>query len=222
MNRILLVEDEATVAEPLAALLRREGFAVDIAPTQRAAADAIARAPDLVLLDWMLPDGQGVELLRQWRAEGRTLPVVFLTARVDVVDRVLGLELGADDYVTKPFEPRELVARVRARLRRHDAAPEVLCHLGVELEPATRAARFEGAPLELTRLEHDLLTLFLRSPGRVFTRDEILNRVWGYDSFPTTRTVDTHVLQLRQKTRPDLIESLRGVGYRMARDLADT
>ncbi len=222
MNRILLVEDEPTVAEPLAALLRREGFAVEVAATKRAAVEAIIHDPDLVLLDWMLPDGQGVELLRQWRAEGRTLPVVFLTARVDVVDRVLGLELGADDYVTKPFEPRELVARVRARLRRHGAGPEVLRHLGVELEPATRAARFEGAPLELTRLEHDLLTLFLRNTGRVFTRDEILNRVWGYDSFPTTRTVDTHVLQLRQKTRPDLIESLRGVGYRMVRDLAET
>lgn len=223
MNHILLVEDEASVAEPLGALLRSEGYAVEVAPTAAAATRAIAGDPDLVLLDWMLPDGQGIDLLRRWRGEGRTLPVIVLTARSELLDKVLGLELGADDYVTKPFEPRELLARIRARLRRRDEpAPPLLRHLGLELDPSTRIARFEGQELELTRLEHDLLALFLRSPGRVFTRDEILNQVWGYERFPTTRTVDTHVLQLRQKTRPELIESVRGVGYRLVRDLAET
>ena len=146
------------------------------------------------------------------------MPVIFLTARVELVDRVLGLEMGADDYVTKPFEPRELVARIRARLRttaRAAPPPERLAFAGLEMDLDSRRVTYRGRELELARLEFGLLELLLRHPSKVFTSDELLNRVWGYEAFPTTRTVDTHVLQLRKKTHPELFESIRGVGYRL-------
>ena len=218
MSRLLLVEDDRTIATSLAEILAREGHACDVAETLASARLAMSRHPELVILDWMLPDGQGIDLLREWREAGNTTPVIVLTARTDVVDRVLGLELGADDYVTKPFEVRELIARIRARLRRHAPDPVAAAPLrcgDLELCPETRDVRLDGRPVHLARMEFDLLHLFVRSPNRVFTRDEILNRVWGYDAFPTTRTVDTHVLQLRNKPRADLIETVRGVGYRL-------
>jgi len=223
-SSILLVEDERAISEPLGELLTREGYNVTVAETGAGARARVADDPDLIILDWRLPDGQGIDLLQQWRRAGRTVPVIFLTARTELIDKVLGLEMGADDYVTKPFEPRELLARIKARLRAPTPAQAPARALkvgGVQLRLDTREVTFEGARVELARMEFGLLRLFMENPGRVFTRDEILTRVWGMDSYPTTRTVDTHVLQLRNKTRSDLFESIRGVGYRMVKDTPD-
>jgi DNA-binding response OmpR family regulator len=222
--RILLVEDEPHIRAPLSDQLALEGYTVTAVGT---AAEAYRAAqstpPDLVLLDWMLPDGQGLDLLAKWRREGLTAPVIFLTARAELADKVLGLEMGADDYVTKPFEPRELASRIRARLRgarKLEREPDdVLALGGVRMTLSTREVTFRGHGVAMTRMEYELLRVLLERPGRVFTREELLNEVWGYDSTPTTRTVDTHVLQLRTKLEPSFIESVRGVGYRVkARD----
>jgi DNA-binding response OmpR family regulator len=214
---ILLVEDEPSIAEPLARFLAAEGFPTAVAPTVQAAAAAVeAAAPRLVVLDWSLPDGSGIDLLRAWRAARRDFPVIMLTARHELIDRVLGLELGADDYVVKPFEARELLARIRARLRGAAPRPEpALAAAGLELNPVTREARFKGRLLELTKMEYALLKLMLENAGKVFSREELLGSVWGYEAFITTRTIDTHILQLRHKTDPELFETVRGVGYRL-------
>ncbi len=217
---ILLVEDDDAIRASLAELLEREGYAVTAVRTLHDAKAAATQAPPaLVLLDWMLPDGQGIDLLASFRSAGKTAPIIVLSARDALVDKVLGLELGADDYVTKPFEPRELVSRIRARLRAVAPPPTTLPDLvvgSVVMSLARRELRWKGVAITLTRMEFELLKLLLESPGRVFTREELLNRVWGYESTPTTRTVDTHVLQLRTKLEPSLIESVRGVGYRLA------
>lgn len=219
MPRILLVEDEAAIARPLGRLLAQEGYAVLHAPDAKAAASAMREGVDLVILDWMLPDGQGIDLLRSWRATGHGEPVIFLTARHELVDKVLGFELGADDYLTKPFEARELLARIKARLRTKPGAPptKYLSYRGVKMDVEAHVVTHDGVEIELARMEYQLLKLFLENLNKVFTRDEILNLVWGFDSFPTTRTVDTHVLQLRQKLKPEYFETVRGVGYRLAR-----
>jgi DNA-binding response OmpR family regulator len=226
---LLLIDDEPTIAEPLARFLRAEGFDVEVAG-DGATGDSLfvkaelAAAPiDLVLLDWSLPDRPGIELLRAWRARGVVTPVVMLTARHELIDKVLGLELGADDYVTKPFEPRELLARVRARLRqppslgsaKPGASTPVLKCAGIEMDEVSRRVTFHGAEVGLTRMEYGLLKVLMENADKVFTRDELLDRVWGYESYPTTRTVDTHVLQLRQKFAAELFETVRGVGYRL-------
>ncbi len=223
MSTVLIVEDEPGVAAALEALLAREGYTVLLASSLAAARRTFAaQGPSLgaVLLDWRLPDGEGVDWLREIRATSE-VPVLLVTARVEVIDRVLGLELGADDYVTKPFEPRELLARLRARLRGRRKSPEagtrVVDHAGVHVDLASREVTFEGRAVPMTRMEFGLLALLLEHPGRVFSREELLNRVWGYERTPTTRTVDTHVVQLRAKLRPELIESVRGVGYRVPR-----
>jgi DNA-binding response OmpR family regulator len=218
VKRILLVEDEAAIGEPLKQLLEQEGYGVTWAQTAKAAR---ALPPcDLVILDWQLPDGEGLELLKAWRAAGARVPVLFLTARHDVVDKVLGLEMGADDYLTKPFEPRELIARIRVRLRASSAekTPTTIRHRDIVMDETAHAVTKDGAPVELARMEYALLKLFLTNPGRVFSRDEILNQVWGFEAYPTTRTVDTHVLQLRNKCGADLIETVRGIGYRTAKE----
>lgn len=218
MTKLLLVEDEPNVAATLSDYLSHEGYAIDVAPSVATARDRIARDPELVLLDWRLPDGQGIELLREWRKAGRDVPVILITARADLVDKVLALEMGAGDYVTKPFDPRELLARIRARLREKRKEPVVppreLAAGGVRIDLPAREASYRGVKIELTRMEFELLRALVEAPGTVFSREELLNRVWGYDSFPTTRTVDTHVLQLRQKLAPDLFETVRGIGYR--------
>jgi DNA-binding response OmpR family regulator len=224
-HRVLIVEDEPHVAASLRELLEREGYAVTMAGSVAEAKRALAaEALDVMLLDWRLPDGEGIDLLKELRKTS-DLPVLMVTARVDVIDKVLGLEIGADDYVTKPVEPRELLARIKARLRkpRADAKPSaVLEHCGVRLDRDTREVTFGGNDVELTRMEFGLLLLLLENPGRVFSREELLNRVWGYERTPTTRTVDTHVVQLRTKLRADLIESVRGIGYRLVKDLTES
>ena len=227
MIRLLLVEDDDRLAASLGDYLANEGFEVCRAGTVAQARRDLEPAIELVILDWRLPDGSGVDLLSEWRKGGVTVPVVMLTARTDLVDRVLGLELGANDYVTKPFEPRELLARIRVRLRERQvaparAAPEVLRGAGIELRVDTREVRWRDQPVELTRQEFTLLRLLLENPNRVLSREEILNLAWGYESYPTTRTVDTHMLQLRRKFAPELFETVRGIGYRfrISEDLA--
>jgi DNA-binding response OmpR family regulator len=218
---VLLVEDEEHIRGPLSEVFEREGYAVTAVGTMKAARACVAAGlPDVVVLDWMLPDGQGLDLVARWRRDGLMMPVIFLSARVELVDKVLGLEMGADDYVTKPFEPRELLSRVKARLRtaklgREAREPSCLVHDEIEMDLDAREVRFRGERVVTTRMEFSLLKVLLESPGRVFTREELLNSVWGYDSTPTTRTVDTHVLQLRSKLDASLIESVRGVGYRV-------
>lgn len=223
MNRILLVEDDPNLKESLANFLRYEGFEVLLASSLAQARARIQENPRLVVLDWMLTDGQGVELLKEWREAGKNVPVILLTARTELIDKVLGLELGANDYVTKPFEPRELLARVRVQLRHttQEAAPELLEGAGVTLCLKSREARYLGKPVALKKMEFELLRVFLENPDKVFSRDELLNTVWGYDNYPTSRTIDTHVLALRQKFDESAFETIRGIGYRFRASTID-
>jgi len=223
--RILLVEDEPAILESLAYVLGRDGFAVVAAKTA-AEANALAQGVDLVVLDLMLPDGSGFDLIRGWRASGRPMPIIVLSSRDAEADRVAALESGADDYVTKPFSPREIVARVRAVLRRSAAAPNSTQSAGKQPPPITTDARTRravaaGRALDLTRVEFDLLATLLGSPGRVFTRAELIDRVWGDGFRITDRTIDSHVKALRKKiaeagAEPSWIETVRGVGYRLS------
>jgi DNA-binding response OmpR family regulator len=218
---VLLVEDEASIADLVRLYLERDGFRVvwrTDGPSGLAAVDA--ERPRLVLLDLMLPGMDGFEVTRALRQRGGRVPVIVVTAREEEADRVLGLELGADDYVTKPFSPRELVARVKAVLRRTEPAPEAgpepPLHLGsLTVDPARHEVTFEGRPVHLTAREFDLLSYLVRNRGLVLTRDQILERVWGY-SFPAdTRTVDVHIRQLRSKLGDHApILTIRGVGYK--------
>jgi len=181
---------------------------------------------DLIILDLMLPDGSGTEFL-SWVRQRSQIPVLILTSRGDETDRVVGLELGGDDYVVKPFSPREMVARVRAVLRRTEPSGAFPCPTdtitgvgGLELEPSTRRVRVHGAEMEVSKLQFDLLATLLAAPGRVFERDELLDRVWGRDCVVGDRTVDVHVKELRRKIEAAggsalVIETVRGVGYRM-------
>jgi DNA-binding response OmpR family regulator len=228
MTRILIIEDHENLRSSLSSYLSEEGYAVDAAKDMAEGRAMIDTQPDLIVLDWMLPDGQGLDLLREMRGRGLTTPVIFLTARAEVIDRVLGLEMGADDYLTKPFEPRELMARVRARLRDRRVGPALVADTvsatdairttlavgALTIDRIRHKVTFRHRTLDLVKKEFDLLCLFAESPEKVFSREEILNKVWGYENFPTTRTVDTHVMLLRQKIHPDLIETVRAVGYR--------
>jgi DNA-binding response OmpR family regulator len=216
---LLLVEDDVTAREALAANLLGHGYVVQQVHTVREAVAAWdATRPDLILLDLGLPDRDGASVIRRVRSESTT-PILVLSARTEERDRVEALELGADDYLTKPFSPRELVARIRAVLRRTEpVAPESrvveVGELLVDLR--TRSATFGGSPLALRTLEFELLAELARDAGRVVTRDRLLDRVWGI-SFPGgTRTVDVHIAQLRKKLgRPEVIQTVRGVGYRL-------
>ena len=223
-SRILLLEDDPAIAGTVAFALQREGFAVDHVLLVGAARASVAAAtPALAILDVGLPDGSGLDLCREWRQSGvdalRALPVLMLTARAEELDRVVGLELGADDYLTKPFSPRELVARVRALLRRAALAPPAAPAAGLfELDADGQRIRFAGQWLALTRLEFGLLRALLRTPGRIRSREALLDEVWGADGDATDRTVDTHVKTLRAKlraVRPELepIATHRGMGY---------
>lgn len=215
MNRILIVEDDASLGPAIQQTLKKEGFEVELATTLAGAQSAKHEDYSLILLDWMLPDGQGIDLLRDVKS---TTPVIMLTARTDLVDKVLGLESGATDYVTKPFEPRELVARIRAQLRnatqREDSPQEELNHGKVRINRGERRAYFNNDEITLTKMEFELLFLLMANPKQIFSREKLLDKVWGYENYPTTRTVDTHVLQLRQKFDNQIIETIRGVGYR--------
>ncbi|MFE6618174.1 response regulator transcription factor [Streptomyces sp. NPDC057740] len=219
--RILVVDDDPTVAEVVAGYLDRAGYAVERAddgPT--ALTRAAARRPDLVVLDLMLPGMDGLEVCRRIRGHG-PVPVIMLTARGDEDDRILGLEVGADDYVTKPFSPRELVLRVESVLRRSRPASDTGSRLraaGLALDPAARRATKHGVELALTLREFDLLSFFLRHPGRAFGREDLMREVWGWD-FGDLSTVTVHVRRLRGKVeddpaRPRLIQTVWGVGYR--------
>jgi DNA-binding response OmpR family regulator len=224
--RILIVEDEPAVADLIAYNLRRARFEISVA---RDGLSALRLAgsfrPDLILLDLMLPELDGLDVCRELRRSS-SVPVIMLTARGEEADRVSGLELGADDYVTKPFSMRELLARIRAVLRRAPSAvkapaggKELLGPAGLTLNPETRTASSGGKPLELTQLEFDLLALFLAHPKRVFRREQLLEQVWGYAYAGDVRAVDSAVKRLRAKLHarhpgPEFIESVRGVGYR--------
>jgi two-component system OmpR family response regulator len=216
---VLVAEDERPIADLLGMYLRRDGFGVQVAAT---GPDALAAArrlrPVALILDVGLPGMDGTEVCQALRAEGSTIPILFCTARDDEIDRVLGLEMGGDDYITKPFSPREVVARVKAVLRRA-AAPaddeERPLVLGsVELNRARHRVTVSGEQVELTATEFDLLAYLMERPGRVITRDQLLSAVWGYAAAAGTRTVDVHVAQVRAKLGDaSPIRTVRGVGY---------
>jgi two-component system phosphate regulon response regulator PhoB len=224
-ERILLIEDEPDIAEVLQYNLEKEGFEVETARRGDSGLDAIRRdAPDLVLLDLMLPGMDGLELTRLLKRDGGTsrVPIVMLTARGEEVDRIVGLELGADDYISKPFSPREVVLRVKAVLRRHlpepDAGEEELLEVGgIQLDIAGHQLRIRGEEIPLTATEFRLLRLLIERAGRVQTRGQLLTDVWGYAEDIDSRTVDTHIRRLRRKlgSEADRIETVIGVGYRL-------
>jgi DNA-binding response OmpR family regulator len=240
---ILVVDDEPAIVQVIGERLEREGFRVRAAGRAGEAYEAVvAEAPDLLILDLMLPDQDGFDVLRRLRQDGYSLPVIVLTARDDEVDVVVGLELGADDYVVKPFNPRELVARVRAVLRRRAEAVALASRVasleaqlvfaspeeiparhapasGLHLDHAARRAWFDGQPLDLRTREYDLLSFLAEHAGQVLTRNTLLDQVWGSVEYIDERTVDVHVHRLRQKLaqiNPDAdpIQTERGIGYR--------
>ena len=222
MPKILVVEDEPAIAESIAYSLRRDGFAVEVAGSLAAAEREVDAGVDLCVLDLMLPDGSGFDLIGHVRRARRGTAIIVLSSRDGEADRVAALETGADDYVTKPFSPREIVARVRAVLRRAAGAaqPPAEEPLPLVVDEATRRAQVHGKLVELTRVEFDLLACMLAAPGRVFTRAQLIDRVWGDGFAITDRTIDSHVKGLRRKVADaggdaGLIETVRGVGYRV-------
>ena len=215
-----MVDDDPALAEMLGIVLRTEGFEPSfVADGDRAMAAFRSTKPDLVLLDLMLPGTDGLDVCRQIRSESGT-PIVMLTARSDTVDVVLGLECGADDYIVKPFKPKELIARMRARLRRNDAQGAEMLTIGdVTIDVGGHVVARDGQPISLTPLEFDLLAALARKPGHVFTREQLLEQVWGYRHAADTRLVNVHVQRLRAKVehdpeRPVLVVTVRGVGYK--------
>jgi two-component system copper resistance phosphate regulon response regulator CusR len=216
--RILIVEDEVELAEFVVRGLREEGFAVEHAVDAEAGWDAMrAGAWDLVLLDWRLPGEDGLSLLRRYRGTGGVVPVLFLTARDAVSDRVRGLDGGADDYLCKPFSFDELLARVRALLRRRERLPELaIAHGDVRVDLVTQRAQRAGHPLDLTTKELALLTFFLRHPGQVLSRTRIYDHVWDENFDGLSNTLEVHVMELRRKLEahgPRIIQTVRGRGY---------
>jgi two-component system, OmpR family, response regulator RegX3 len=223
VTRVLVVEDEASYREPLTYLLRREGFEVSEAATGPDALATFAReGADLVLLDVMLPGLPGTEVCRRIRSSS-TVPVMMISARDQEVDKVVGLELGADDYITKPYSSRELVARIRAVLRRgHETAPETgtLRAGPVLMDVGRHQVTVEGEEVRLPLKEFELLETFMRNPSRLLTRQQLIDRVWGADYVGDTKTLDVHIKRLRTKlepdpTRPNLLVTVRGLGYKL-------
>jgi two-component system phosphate regulon response regulator PhoB len=226
MSRILVVEDEIAIAELIALNLRHAGHEVSIAvDAEQAGAEVDAVLPDLVVLDWMLPGQSGLALARRWRADGRTqgLPLLMLTARGEESDKIAGLDAGADDYLTKPFSTQELMARIRAVLRRKapEALDEAVAVGHLKVDPATRRVTAGDQELRLGPTEFKLLHFLVTHPERVHSRKQLLDRVWGDHVFIEERTVDVHVKRLRDALAPgrcaSMVETVRGVGYRLVK-----
>ena len=223
-GRVLVVDDDPSLAEMLTIVLRGEGFDPVVCNTGDQALAAFRRhQPDIVLLDLMLPGMDGVDVCKVLRAESG-VPIVMLTAKTDTIDIVLGLESGADDYVVKPFKPKELVARIRARLRRYDdPAPELITVRDLTIDVAGHSVKRAGEVLTLTPLEFDLLLCLARKPWQVFSREVLLEQVWGYRHAADTRLVNVHVQRLRSKVEhdpenPEIVVTVRGVGYKAGTD----
>jgi two-component system alkaline phosphatase synthesis response regulator PhoP len=224
-SKVLIVDDEEAIVKLVSFNLEKEGFETLAAYDGREALDIIRREPlELVVLDVMLPEMDGLSLCRQLRLDGIQVPILMLTAKDGEIDKVLGLEIGADDYLTKPFSPRELVARVRALLRRTKEAkdePEELLKLGsLEIFPLRYEVRRDGRELDLTSREFELLLLLCQNKGIVMSREQILEKVWGYDFYGDARVVDVHIRHLREKieidpSNPRYIKTVRGVGYKL-------
>ena len=217
---VLVVDDDASLAEMLSIVLRQEGFESRICARGELALEEFRHyRPDLVLLDLMLPGKDGIDVCKEIRAESG-VPIVMLTAKGDTIDVVVGLESGADDYIVKPFKPKELVARVRARVRRNDVANDEGLTIGdVTIDVAGHSVTRNGVPINLTPLEFDLLVCLARKPWQVFTREVLLEQVWGYRHSADTRLVNVHVQRLRSKVEhdpenPEVVVTVRGVGYK--------
>lgn len=232
-QRIVIIEDEKDIVELVRYNFRKEGFEVESFARGMEGLDYLHRIPaDLVLLDILLPNEDGFDICRRLRADDRLkgIPVIFLTAKGEEIDRVLGLEIGADDYVVKPFSPRELVARVKAVLRRRalpEDKAEVVNAGEVHLDTRTQEVNVRGKAVELSTLEFKLLYFLASHPKRIFSRDRLLDEVWGRDRFVTPRTVDVHIRRLREKieaeaSNPLLIQTVRGSGYRFTVEAAET
>jgi DNA-binding response OmpR family regulator len=221
MRKIALIEDDSDLYALLRYNLEKEGFAFVGAQTGKGAIELCRRErPDLILLDIMLPDSDGLDICKGIRShpELAHIPIIFLTARASETDRIVGLELGANDYIVKPFFIRELIARIRIQFRGQAAAPRLLKAGSIELDRTSCRVRLRGQPLTLTATEFRLLEFLMSRPGVVFSREQLLNAVWGHDRAVTDRTVDVYILRLRQKTEvdpanPTLIRSVRGFGY---------
>jgi len=221
MQTILVIDDDENIRDMIGLMLEKEGFRPILAADGKTGLqEAFASRPSLILVDLRMPGLGGVDVCKKLRASGSQTPIIVLSAIGDEVDKVLLLEIGADDYVVKPFGARELLARIRAVLRRTNPdADHVLTFSDVEVDLDRRIVRRRGEEIRLTRAEFNLLTFFLQNPDRALTRDVLLNSVWGYESFPNTRTVDAHVVRLRQKLEPDAemprhFVTMHGVGYR--------
>jgi len=224
MKKILIIEDELDLIKGLKLNLSDEGFEVDSAVTgTEGLRKAVEETPDLIILDIMLPEMDGLEVCRKLRQKNISTPVIMLTAKGEEIDKVVGLELGADDYITKPFSIRELIARIKARLRNAEReikpVPELYSFGDVEIDFAQFKVRRKGNELDLTSLELDILKYFIVHRGEVVSRNDLLDKIWGYESYPTTRTIDNHILKLRKKieddpSHPRYIISVYGGGYR--------
>jgi len=225
-QRLLLVDDDRSIRELVQMSLEDEGYVVDTATDAEEALEAIRRnAPDLLLLDVMLPGMNGFDLTREIRRSS-SLPIILVTAKTDTIDKVVGLEAGADDYVMKPFDMPELVARMRALLRRvhaDDESPRALRIGPVEVRPEEGIVKLNDEPVSLTRTEFRLLTTLASKPGRVFSREQLLQEVWGYDYFGDARLVDVHIKRLRAKVEldphdPKIVQTVRGMGYKVSEE----
>ena len=224
MYKILIVEDEEELLRGLEISLSKEGYRILKATRGETGVKlAIKENPDLIILDVMLPGMSGLDVCRELRQKGTDVPIIMLTAKSEEIDRVVGLEIGADDYVTKPFSLRELLARIRVRLRRQpprvNKGPTQCCFGDVEIDFEKFIAVRKGKPLDLTPREFDILRLLIQCRGEVVTRDRLLDEVWGYEAYPSTRTVDSHILKLRQKleddpANPKYILTIYGEGYK--------
>ena len=221
MQLILVIDDDEALRDTIGLMLEKEGFRPILAADGKTGLqEAFSANPALILVDLRMPEMSGVEVCKRVRAAGMQTPIIVLSAVGEEVDKVLLLEIGADDYVVKPFGTRELLARIRAVLRRSSpGASELISFSDVEVDLERRVVRKAGHELKMTRAEFNLLAFFLQNPGKPLTRDVLLNSVWGYDSFPNTRTVDAHVVRLRQKLEqqadtPRHFVTLHGVGYR--------